>query len=68
MVNRLKIALPQTEFDALFKLSLLEVRNPADQVRVILRAELERRGMLPTSTPQPQGEPQRREALTHESK
>lgn len=56
MITRLKLALPQTEYKALMKLAESETRNPPDQLRHILRVELERRGLLPTEAAQPQPE------------
>ena len=47
MLNRLKILLEQPEYSALIRLSEREMRTPADQVRLIVRLELIRRGMLP---------------------
>ncbi len=47
MINRLRIILEQPEYSALIKLSGREVRNPADQVVVIVRNELIRLGLLP---------------------
>lgn len=50
MINRLKILLDQPEYTALLKLSEQELRNPADQVRLLVRQELIRLGLI-TSTP-----------------
>jgi len=47
MVNRMTIALEQPEYAALLDVALSELRNPADQLRYMLRQELERRGLLP---------------------
>jgi len=47
MINRLRIILEQPEYSALLKLSGQEVRNPSDQVVVIVRNELVRLGLLP---------------------
>ena len=47
MINRLRIILEQPEYSALIKLSGQEVRSPSDQVVVIVRNELIRRGLLP---------------------
>ncbi len=47
MINRLKILLDQPEYNALLRLSDRELRNPADEVRLLVRLELIRRGMLP---------------------
>lgn len=46
MVTRLKILLDQAEFSALLQASMMELRNPADQARFIVRSELIRRGLL----------------------
>ena len=46
MVNRLTVTLPQPEYSALLQVARDELRNPPDQVRAILRQELERRGLL----------------------
>ena len=46
MLNSLKILLEQPEYSALIQLSEREMRTPADQVRLILRQELVRRGLL----------------------
>jgi hypothetical protein len=47
MVIRLKIVLEQAEYGALLKVATAELRNPADQMRHILRQDLSRRGLLP---------------------
>jgi hypothetical protein len=43
---RLTVNLHVSEHDALLKLAKIELRDPRDQLRAILRAELERRGLL----------------------
>ncbi|MBI3242338.1 MAG: hypothetical protein HYZ49_08605 [Chloroflexi bacterium] len=55
----MKLFLSLTEYDALGKLAALELRGPADEVRHILRQELERRGLLPADSKakQAEGEP-----------
>jgi hypothetical protein len=63
---RLKLPLEQDEYLALSKVAELELRNPVDQVRFILRKELGRLGFLQTGTieaiqiedpkPEPKGE------------
>jgi len=58
MVNRITLTLEQPEYSALLKIAIVELRNPQDQVRFILRQELERRGLLSPSTHQPAGEVQ----------
>jgi len=47
MINRIRIILEQPEYSALIQLSGQEIRTPADQVVVIVRDELIRRGLLP---------------------
>ena len=46
MVVRLKLVLEQAEYSALLNLAVGELRNPADQARYILVAELQRLGLL----------------------
>jgi hypothetical protein len=46
IITRLKLPLEQVEYSALLKAAGDELRNPVDQVRFILRNELERRGLL----------------------
>lgn len=53
MINRLKILLDQPEYTALLKLSEQELRNPADQARLLVRQELIRQGLIPTNTNEP---------------
>lgn len=48
MVNRITVVLPQEEYSALLKLGSMELRNPPDQIRAVLRQELARRGLLST--------------------
>lgn len=50
MINRLKILLDQPEYSALLRLAERELRNPADQVRQLVRQELIRQGFLPNNT------------------
>lgn len=45
---RITIYLPISERDALFQLAKCEYRNPRDQAAVIIRCELQRRGLLST--------------------
>jgi len=49
MVNHLKLVLNQEEFNALLKLSDDELRNPSDEARHIVREELKRRGLFPST-------------------
>lgn len=44
---RMTIQLPIGERDALFQLARCEYRNPREQAALIIRRELERRGLLP---------------------
>lgn len=46
MVNRVIITLEQPEYSALLKMALSELRNPQDQIRWLLRRELESRKLL----------------------
>lgn len=60
---RITVSLERCERAALMKLADIELRNPADQLRHILRQELERRGLLPpTGDQQAQGQTDEREA------
>ncbi|PWH18187.1 MAG: hypothetical protein DDG60_00770 [Anaerolineae bacterium] len=45
-IVKIKILLEQPEFEALVKLSRLDLRAPDEQARYILRQELARRGLL----------------------
>jgi len=45
MVFRLTITLEQSEYSALLKLALDEMRDPPDQLRYLLHQELVRRGL-----------------------
>lgn len=46
---RIQLTISEEERLALNDLSRMEARQPADQARLILRRELERRGYLPQS-------------------
>jgi hypothetical protein len=48
---RLQVVLDPTEGRALTDLAFKELRDPRDQIRLIVRQELERRGLLPPSAP-----------------
>jgi hypothetical protein len=62
-VIRLLVALDPAEADMLAELAASELCDPRDQLRYVLRQELERRGLLPDeNASQPQGESQGREA------
>ena len=50
IVARLKLPLGQAEYSALLKVAGDELRSPMDQVRFMLRQELERRGLLVNET------------------
>jgi flagellar biosynthesis regulator FlaF len=52
MVNRITVTLEQAEYSALLKLAGEDLRGPADQLRHILRVELENRGLWPTNHPE----------------
>ena len=51
MLNCLKVLFEQPEYSALIHLSEREMRTPADQVRLIVRLELVRRGLLQGTLP-----------------
>jgi len=65
MLNRLKILLEQPEYSALIHLAEKELRTPADQVRLIVRLELIRRGLLPEV--ETQSTPTQENLVRHES-
>ena len=46
-MNRLTVTLEQPEYAALLQMAMAELRTPPDQLRHILRLELERRGLWP---------------------
>jgi hypothetical protein len=46
MVTILKLNLEPNEYSALLKAAVIDLRNPADQARFILRSELVRQGLL----------------------
>lgn len=50
MVNRVVIVLEQPEYSALLKMAVSELRNPQDQIRWLLRRELESRKLLQPHT------------------
>ena len=43
MVKKIEVTLQQHEYSALLDLSIDDLRNPSDQLRHILRMEIERR-------------------------
>lgn len=62
MITRVTVSLEQSEYAALLEVAGKELRNPADQLRFVLRKELEQRGLLcavariePVSVAEPQG-------------
>ena len=54
MVNRVTVTLEQAEYSGLLKMAVEELRNPSHQLHVILRQELERRGLWSPSDQDPQ--------------
>jgi hypothetical protein len=46
-MSRVFVPLCQDEKEALLKLAKIELRQPVDQARFIIRQELARRGLLP---------------------
>jgi len=51
MVNRIIVTLEQPEYVALLDLAVDELRSPRDQLRYLLRKELDRLGLLsPTNS------------------
>ena len=44
---RLQVLLDPTEADLLARLAASELRDPRDQIRLVIRQELQRRGLLP---------------------
>jgi len=42
MINRVTVTLEQPEYSALLEVAVAELRSPSDQLRYILRRELER--------------------------
>lgn len=53
---RLQVVLDPSEADALARWAASELRDPRDQIRVVLRRELERRGLLQTKDDAPRGQ------------
>lgn len=43
MVQRLTVTLEQDEYSALLEMAVDDIRNPSDELRQILRMEIERR-------------------------
>ena len=48
MIQHIKVIFEEPEIKALYKLCDLELRNPMDQIRKIVRQELIRQGLLTT--------------------
>ena len=46
MIHRIKVMFEEPELEALYKLCDLELQNPMDQIRKIVRQELIRQGLL----------------------
>ncbi len=46
MVTRLRIVLGQSEYSALLKIAVEELRNPEDQARFLIRKQLQSCGLL----------------------
>jgi hypothetical protein len=51
MYTKLKIVLSQDELSALYKACEVDLRNPADEIRAIVRDELRRRALEPDYIP-----------------
>jgi hypothetical protein len=49
MISRITVSLEQPEYSGLLKMAVNELRTPPDQLRHILRQELERLGYLSAS-------------------
>ncbi len=47
MLNRLRVTLKQDEYSGLIEMAREELRSPDEQMRFLLRQELQRRGLLP---------------------
>ena len=45
-MTRLQVTLSMPEADALARLAAMELRDPRDQIRLVVRQELARRGLL----------------------
>lgn len=43
MVKRIVVTLEQSEYSALLDMAIVDLRNPADELRHILRMEIDRR-------------------------
>ena len=49
-VKRITVTLDQPEYSGLLELAVRELRDPRDQLRVILRQELKQCGLLPAAS------------------
>ena len=45
-INRITVTLEQAEYSGLLEMAVRELRDPHDQLRHILRQELQQRGLL----------------------
>jgi len=61
MDPRTKISLSREEYSAIIKLAVDDLRSLDDEIRYLLRCELERRGLINQEEAQPERE------VTHES-
>ena len=62
MINRVTVTLEQSEYSALLEVAIAELRNPPDQLRYILRRELERLGRLPPADAADQAQKHKQQA------
>lgn len=62
MVNRVTVTLEQPEYSALLKMAVSELRNPQDQIRWLLRRELEARKLLQPTPPKQESRHERQPA------
>jgi hypothetical protein len=61
-MTRITVTLSQNERAALWELAQRERRDPRNQAALLLRRELERRGLLPADPPLPPQPPERAES------
>ena len=64
---RLQVSLRKEEADVLMKWSASELRDWRDQIHFIIRQEMERRGLLPANSHDPQVEEQADEQAMDEN-
>ena len=50
MITKIRLAMPLEEYEAIEKAAAAEFRNTHDQIRFVLRQDLQRRGLLPAET------------------